>query len=162
MSLCNAFEKTSQSLLVWGHCEQSESSTFCLERWAVELHFLLLYYYHNGTINQPARHINQASHKFHKILQLYFSAFLLLLEILKVIALSLASSHIYKGSGSFDLHRGLLPGAFYHFLKLLCICTVKPSSIKLCHPAPFPSTAWCHPGTEDFKKYIFDFCWPEF
>lgn len=58
-----------------GHCEQSESSTFCLERWAVEPHFPLLYYYHNGAIIQPARHINQASHKFHKILQLYFSAF---------------------------------------------------------------------------------------
>lgn len=48
-------------------------------------------------------------------------SFLLLVVLLEVIALALASSQVYKGSVSFDLQSGLFPGAFYHFLKLLCI-----------------------------------------
>lgn len=102
------------------------------------------------SFSQPDTLTKQAINSTRSSIVLF--SFLLLLAFLKVTALSLASSHIYKGSVSSDLHHGLLPGAFYHFVKLLCICTVEPSSIKLCHPAPFPSTAWCHPGTEGFKK----------
>lgn len=60
-----------------GTVKQNENSMLFLERWGIEPHFKLLYYYHNGTISQPDRHINQASHKFHKIFQLYFSGFYL-------------------------------------------------------------------------------------
>lgn len=60
-----------------GTVKQNENAMLFLERWGIEPHFKLLYYYHNGTISQPDRHINQASHKFHKIFQLYFSGFYL-------------------------------------------------------------------------------------
>lgn len=87
-------------------------------------------------------------------------SFLLLVVSLEVIALALASSQVYKGSVSFDLQSGLFPGAFYHFLKLLFISYAQCShhQSNLCHYALFPSTAHCHPGTEGFKKYAFDFC----